>query len=192
MTTFAEMYDLVQNIVRRPEAQGVVDPAIRTATLRAHHVDFFRRDLKVVDHGYTVINDAHFHDFENISDSLLPRLRLLKILLRVSPDGRYPLEQLEYRESDDLYDADGMPRRIIYTVIGETLRCYFRSSQPAGCMFITGLIQSYSLPDIAAGLQTTILRSWRIGRQQLCFTVLASWTWRKSCSAITSIHSKRC
>lgn len=134
MTTFAEMYDLVQNIVRRPEAQGVVESAIRTATLRAHHVDFFRRDLKVVDHGYTVINDAHFHDFENISDSLLPRMRAIKNVYSVSPDGHYQVEQLEYRESDDLYDADGMPRRIIYTVIGETLRCYFQL--PTGRMHV--------------------------------------------------------
>lgn len=134
MTTFAELYDLTQTILRRPELQAQVESAIRTATLRAHHVDFFRRDLRVVDHGYPIDPVARFYDFQDISVSLLPRLRTIKNVYSMSPDGVYQTEQLEYRESDDLYDTDGMPRRIMYTLIGDTLRCFF--ALPTGRMNI--------------------------------------------------------
>lgn len=123
MTTFAEMRSLVLGITKRPELVGLTDTAIRIATQRAHQVDFFRRDLQVTQIPYTVSLTAMFYDFPNVSTSL-PRLRTIKNVYGLTSEG-FKIEQLEYRETDDLYDSDGAPRRYVYCVIGDTLRCFF-------------------------------------------------------------------
>ena len=45
MTTFAELEALVIAQTRRPEVTNITQAAIKSATLRAHHTDFFPRDL---------------------------------------------------------------------------------------------------------------------------------------------------
>jgi hypothetical protein len=124
MTTFAELYALTLVHTKRPELQALTESAIRVATLRAHHVDFFRRDLKAQQLIYAVNPTSMFYDFPDISATLLPRLRSIKNVYSMTQDGLHQIEQLEYRETDDLYNADGEPRRYIYTLIGETLRCF--------------------------------------------------------------------
>lgn len=124
MTTFAELRDLTMALTRRPELTDLTDSAIRTATLRAHHTDFFRRDLALSPVSYTVQPAAYYYDFPAISTTL-PRLRTIKNIYGVQAGTANQVEQLEYRESDDLYDSDGNPRRYVYTLIGDTLRCYF-------------------------------------------------------------------
>ena len=122
MTTFAELRELTIELTKRPELVTLTESAVRTATLRAHHTDFFRKDLTIGQLPYTVSADSYFYDFPAVSDTLV-RLRTLKNIYSVEVGGNQT-EQLEYRESDDLYDSDGNPRRYVYTLIGDTLRCY--------------------------------------------------------------------
>ncbi len=129
MTTFAELESLVVEQTRRPEIPAVTKAAIRTATLRAHHVDFFPRDLASGPLTYTVSGTAQFYDFPSVSNTLL-RLRSLKLLQGNDSATGVPVEQLEFREADDLFDQDGNRRPHIYTLIGDTLRVYF--AQPTG------------------------------------------------------------
>lgn len=124
MTTFAELRDLTISLTKRPELVDITESAVRTATLRAHHTDFFRRDLQLAQVPYTVQPEAYYYDFPNVSSTLL-RLRTIKNVYSITQSGGHQTEQLEYRESDDLYDRDGNPRRYVYTLIGDTLRCYF-------------------------------------------------------------------
>lgn len=123
MTTFAEMQALVEAQTRRPEVGAVTQAAVRTATLRAHHTDFFPRDLTTGTLNYAVSSTAVFYDFANIS-ATLPRLRTLKTLQGNDNVTGAPVESFEFREADDIFDADGNRRPHIYTLIGNTLRVY--------------------------------------------------------------------
>jgi len=122
MTTLTDMIDLTIQQTRRPEIQDITTAAVRTATLRAHHVDFFPRDLTQGILSY-VPSGAAFYDFPTLSASLL-RLRSIKHCQSLDSVTSAPVEQLEYREQDDLFDSDGNRRPHIYSLIGDTLRIY--------------------------------------------------------------------
>lgn len=134
MTTFAEMEALVVGQTRRPEVAAITAAAIRTATLRAHHVDFFPRDLATSQLPYVPNSSAVYYDFTTVS-ATLPRLRALQLLECVELNTYTPTEELGYRELQDLYDSDNIRRPSIYTLIGDTLRIYPRS--------VTGLLNVY-------------------------------------------------
>ena len=123
MTTFAEMETLVVGQTRRPEVTAVTQAAIRTATLRAHHTDFFNRDLATGTLTYTASSTASFYDFADISTTLT-RMRAFQLLQCVDNVTLIPSENLGYRELQDLYDSDNMLRTSMYTMIGDTLRVY--------------------------------------------------------------------
>jgi hypothetical protein len=122
MTTLAELETLVIAQTRRPEVTDITLAAIRSATLRAHHTDFFPRDLTSTALSY-VPSSAQFYDFPDVSQTLL-RLRSFKHVQSTDSVTGAPVEQLEYREQDDLFDSDGNRRYHIYTLLGDTLRIY--------------------------------------------------------------------
>jgi hypothetical protein len=123
MTTFAEMETLVVGQTRRPEVTAVTQAAIRTATLRAHHTDFFTRDLATGTLTYTPSSSARFYDFTDISTTLV-RMRAFQLMQSVDAATLIPSENFEYRELQDLYDSDNVLRTSMYTMIGDTLRVY--------------------------------------------------------------------
>jgi hypothetical protein len=122
MTTFAEMRTLVIAQTKRPELVAQTDAAIRVATLRAHHTDFFERDLAIAPLSYSPSSSALYYDLPNISGSIL-RLRAFQLLRCLDASGA-PAEELEYRTNDDVYDKDNNRRQHIFTRIGDTLRIY--------------------------------------------------------------------
>ena len=142
MTTFAELESLVVEQTRRPEIPAVTQAAIRTATMRAHHTDFFPKDVTVGTITYAP-NSAIFRDFSDVS-STLTRLRSIKALQGLEAVSMAPVESFEYRELDDVYDADGNRRPSIYNMIGDTLRIYPQTQ--------TGLLQVfyYQSPNTVA------------------------------------------
>lgn len=123
MTTFAELESLVVAQTRRPEVSAVTQAAIRTATLRAHHTDFFNRDLAMGTLSYTPSSSASFYDFTDVSSTLV-RMRAFQLVQSVDSITSVPVETLEYRELQDLYDSDNVRRASMYTMIGDTLRLF--------------------------------------------------------------------
>lgn len=123
MTTFAELETLVIGQTRRPEIPAVTKAAIKSATLRAHHTDFFPRDLNTTLLTYTPSSTAILYDFPSIHATLV-RLRSLQFLQGIDAATSAPVENLEYRTADDLFDSDGNRRPHVYTLIGATLRIY--------------------------------------------------------------------
>ena len=123
MTTFADLEALVVGQTRRPEVTAITQAAIRTATLRAHHTDFFNRDLSTGTLLYTPSSAASFYDFADVS-STLARMRAFQLLQSVDTITSVPSENLGYRELEDLYDSDNVLRTSMYTMIGDTLRVY--------------------------------------------------------------------
>ena len=127
MTTYAELETLVLEQTRRPEVPAVTSAAIRTATLRAHHTDFFVRDLSLATLSYTPSSSSFLYDFPTVSGTLV-RNRAIQLLQCVDPTTALPTENLGYRELQDLYDADNNRRPSVYTLIGDTLRIYPQSA----------------------------------------------------------------
>ena len=142
MTTFAEMESLVTAQTRRPDVSAITKAAIKSATLRAHHVDFFPRDLATYNLTYTPLSTSVLYDFPNIQNTLT-RLRSLKFVQSIDAVNSTPTEILSYRDADDIYDSDGNRRLSIYTLIGATLRIYPQSA--------TGVATAYYFqnPDTA-------------------------------------------
>lgn len=123
MTTFAELETLVVAQTRRPEIPAITKAAIKSATLRAHHVDFFPRDMQTAPLVYATLTGAIYYDVPNLS-STLSRLRALKFLQGLDSVSFVPVEKLEFRETDDVYALDGSRRVSLYNLIGDTLRFY--------------------------------------------------------------------
>jgi hypothetical protein len=123
MTTFAELEALVVGQTRRPEVSAITQAAIKSATLRAHHIDFFSRDLKQGSLSYTPLSTSVLYNFADVYN-LLPRLRSMKFVQSLDANTSVPVESMEFREIDDLYDSDGNMRQSVYTFIGATLRIY--------------------------------------------------------------------
>lgn len=121
MTTLTELETLVIEQTKRPDIPAVTSAAIRSATLRAHHVDFFPRDLSEGLLSYAPSPAAAYYSIPNISTPLA-RLRSLKFVQCVDSVTAAPVERLEYRDMDDLYDSDGNRRQSVYTLLGDTLR----------------------------------------------------------------------
>lgn len=129
MTTFAQMQAAVIDKTRRPELVELTNSAIRIATTRAHQVDFFRRDQAEAALTYTVTNDL----FVNIANifATVARLRTVDFLQGVEAASPYkPVENLEYRDYRDFWNADNELREHVFTLIGGTLRA--RVLNPTG------------------------------------------------------------
>lgn len=142
MTTFAELYDLAVEQTRRPELQAITEAAVRTAVLRAHHFDFFPRDLQEGAVVYTPSSNAWQYDIPSLG-TLLPRYRAIKGLLGTEPVTGRPIEQFEFRETDDMYTTDGERRSHVYTLLGTTLRIV--PAQATGTL----LVYYYQNPDVS-------------------------------------------
>lgn len=122
MTTYAEMEALVVAQTRRPEIAAITQAAVRTATLRAHHTDFFERDLAKGTLSYTPSLTSVSYDIPDVSTTLA-RMRNIQLVTGLDASNR-PVEELEYRANDDVYDSDNTLRQSVYTRIGDTLRVY--------------------------------------------------------------------
>lgn len=149
MTTFAELYAATLEQTKRPELQAITESAIRTAVLRAHHVDFFSRDLKTGILTYTVSNSAQFYDFPTVS-ATLPQLRTISHIYEISELGT-PVNKLEFRDPDQLLDECGQLCRGVYHMLGDTLRTYTLGT--------TGRMEVYYYANpLITG--STVLQSW--------------------------------
>ena len=85
MSTITDITNLTVALTRRPEIPDVTASAIRMATMRAHHTDFFPRDL--TSNTIPLVGGAPpsgMIDLPNISNSLV-RLRSIKTIQMLSP-----------------------------------------------------------------------------------------------------------
>lgn len=127
MATIASLTTLIVEQTRRPEIPAVTLAALKAAALRAHHTDFFPRDIHTVRLAYPLpAATPVYQDFPNIN-TLLPGLRNFEAVMGVDPVTSAEVEELEYRDLQDRYQADGTQRTSMYNLLGDTLRCYFQA-----------------------------------------------------------------
>lgn len=126
MATIASLTSLIVEQTRRPEIPAVTLAALKAAVLRAHHTDFFPRDIRTSRLVYSVPAAVPaYQDFPNISTQL-PGLRNFDAVIGVDAVTSVEVEKLEYRELQDRHQADGTQRISMYNLLGDTLRCYFK------------------------------------------------------------------
>jgi hypothetical protein len=126
MTTFAEMRTEVIANTRRPELVALTDSAIKMATLRAHHVDFFPRDVGTYPLTYTVpTGNQLFVDIASVN-TLIPDLRTLDFMQGYDPITLLANENLEYVvDFKNFWDEYNDLRSSVFTTVGDTLRVRF-------------------------------------------------------------------
>lgn len=153
METLATMIARTLEVTRRPELTALTTNAVRTATLRAHHVDFFPRDKVAHRYTYTPSSSAKYYDVADVS-TILVRNRGIKSSTGIDAVTNLPVEQFEYREVDDMYDDYRRLRSSVYNLIGDTFRFY-----PA---LATGQLDIFHFQNPALGADTdpTPYSSW--------------------------------
>lgn len=144
MTTFQDMRDEVIGLTKRPELVSVTDLAIRVATLRAHQVDFFPRDIGTLPLAYTVpTGNVQFVDIPTIYTSA-PLLRTPDFLQGLDSTTLLPSENLEYVLSyKDFWDEYNELRGSVFTQMGDTLKVRFASATGVATLYY------YKNPDVA-------------------------------------------
>lgn len=164
MTTFAEMQTLVESQTRRPEIPAVTQAAIRAATLRAHHTDFFPRDLANTFVTYTPSSSASYYDLPTIS-ATVTRLRTFQWVQSTELITHVPQENLDYREISDLYTSDNVLRSSMYTILGDTLRIYpqIATGELSICYYQNPSISSTAYSSWIADTYPDELAMWAAG-----------------------------
>lgn len=126
MTTFADMQTLVYEKTRRPELVALTKSAIKMATLRAHHVDFWRRDESSQLLTFTPDSSAQFVDFADIFTTVT-RLRTPNFMQAEDVTSPFnPTENLEHvSDYKNFWDEYNELRSSVFTLIGSTLKVRF-------------------------------------------------------------------
>lgn len=137
MTTITDLQSLVVQRTGRPELVALTRTAIRTATLRAHHTDFFPRDGLRQTLEYTVDGSKVYADISDLYTAI-PALRAVKTVYCVGGTNNALTEQLEYRTAGDEYDHEGRLRLGIYVIHGG-MRIYPRVQ--TGKILVVGFAQ---------------------------------------------------
>lgn len=126
MTNFVEMRTLVVGLTKRPELAALTDAAIKMATIRAHHVDFFKRDSASAVFTYAVPSGNQI--FIDLTDlyTQAPLYRSALFLQGEDPSTFLPNENLEYVKTyQEFWDADNTLRSSVFTELGEGFKVRF-------------------------------------------------------------------
>lgn len=83
MTTLASLITDVYALTNQPDLVAETSLAVRSATLKAHHIDFFPRDIYEVAFGF--ISEEYIQTLDYMA--LIPRFRALAYLRRLDNDS---------------------------------------------------------------------------------------------------------
>lgn len=139
MATFAELVADVKILTNRPDLDAEIKLAVKAATLKAHHTDFYPKDLYDVAIQWTPIAYQQALDYR----TLIPRWRAFKYLRKYDPtstdaDGDF----FNIITPEQVLDGYGINRDNVCYVAGEQLE--IRSSTQDDYM----LLGCYRHPDI--------------------------------------------
>lgn len=137
MATFAELVSDVKLITNRPDLDDETKMAVRVATLKAHHSDYYPKDL--FETGITWNTPAYTQSFEY--RTLIPRWRALKFLRKYDATGSTAGIPFTLLTPDEIFDSYGIERENVCYLAGENLE--IKSSTQDDNM----LIGCYRHPD---------------------------------------------
>lgn len=113
MTTFAELLTDVYTLTNRPDLASETKLAVRAATLKAHHSDYYYKDLKEIGVSFLSSETLQRLDYKDIE----PLYRSLKYLRKCELDGT-PAEFLELITTEQTLDSYSVHREDVCYVAG--------------------------------------------------------------------------
>ena len=134
MTTFAEMVSDVIALTARPDLQAETELAVRASTLKAHHSDFYSKDL--VETGIQFDTAQHLQTLQYMQ--MFPDWRKVRYLRKVADDGVTVREFLELIAPEDSLDMYNVLRVDVAYFAGKNL--HIRSST-AETKYLIGYFQ---------------------------------------------------
>ena len=103
MATFAELVDDVKTLTARPDLLAEIELAVRAATLKAHHSDFFTQD--VVEESIKFASTDYIQTLQY--KQLFPRWRKVRYIRKWEGDKATQfLELIAAEDSIDMYNDD--------------------------------------------------------------------------------------
>lgn len=117
MATFAELCADVHIITNRPDLVADTKLAVKAATLKAHHSDFYAKDL--VESGIEWATPDYYQSLEY--RTLFPRFRALKFLRKYDAAGSTSGAFFTILTPDQILDSYGIEKADIAYTAGEML-----------------------------------------------------------------------
>lgn len=114
MATFAELVADVKILTNRPDLDSETKLAVKAATLKAHHTDFYPKDLYEVGIQWSPIAYQQSLDYR----TLIPRWRAFKFLRKYNAT---PGDFIEILLPEQVVDGYGVDREDICYLAGEQL-----------------------------------------------------------------------
>jgi len=141
MTSLTSLIDDVFLLTNRPDLVGETTLAVRNATLKAHSLDFFPKDLFETGVQFDYPQSQQTLEYK----TLVPRWRALKYIRTYVPDstgGGCPGPMLEVVTPDSLIDSYGRHRPNVCYVAGLNLQIRTTTAQQYY------LLGCYVYPDV--------------------------------------------
>lgn len=143
--TFAELVAEVILLTRRPDLTERVNSAVRAATLKAHHLDFFYKDL--LEQSIQFVTAAYIQNF--LPTDIFPQFRKAKYL-RVwhgdDVDG-YPGNFLKFIQIENSLDAYNYIKTDVFYQSGQLLQA--RGCQPLDKLLFGAYVHPTITPEAA-------------------------------------------
>lgn len=140
MASFAQLKADVMTLTNRPDLSAETELAIRQATLKAHHSDYYPKDL--YETGIRFSEPALLQDLEY--KQLIPRFRALRYI-RKTDVSNADLEFIEILDAGTLLDSYKRDKDNVCYLAGEVL--HIRSSTPLEYVFFGCYIHPLTSPD---------------------------------------------
>lgn len=118
MSTFSDLLTDIYSITNRPDLVADTKLALRSATLKAHHSDFYPKDL--YETGVTFLTPAILAEFEY--RTLIPRWRALKYLRHFDLVSDTPGEFFTVLDPTDVLDRYQIQKQNVCYLAGELLK----------------------------------------------------------------------
>jgi len=164
-TTFSDLTALVYGITKRPELVALTEAAVRTATLRAHHVDFFPRDRSSMVLTYTPPTSGSFADIAGVYTQA-PLFRAPEFMQSEDATTQVATENLDWVTSfKDFYDEYNQVKQSVFTFIGETLKASLASATGRARLFYYAnpTVTSVGFSSWIANLHPDEVAQWAAG-----------------------------
>lgn len=117
MATFTELINDVYTLTNRPDLVGETELAVKAATLKAHQLDFFYKDIEEVGMSFPSADYLQSIDYR----SILPRYRALKYIRKTDESG-IPGAKLRLITPAEFLDRYNFERLDVCYVAGEAIQ----------------------------------------------------------------------
>jgi len=117
MATFAEIVSEVKVITNRPDLDSEIKSAVKAATLKCHHTDYYPKDL--FETGISWASPGFLQSLEY--RTVIPRYRAFKFLRKYDAIGNTPGTFFTLLTPEQIFDSYGIHRENVCYLAGEML-----------------------------------------------------------------------